>query len=250
MSLVAPKHVGSDATSQPSSAVIRNNLTLLNQTIADICRQCGRNPEDIRIVAVTKTHSEETIMEAFEAGIRDFGENKVQELVPKMAKLPDDIVWHMVGTTQTNKIKDLVGRVDWIHSISKVKYLKELEKRAARVDRIIRVLIQVNISGEDQKSGCEPEVISEILAYSAGLKQVTVHGLMGMASLTADRDEIRHQFRMLRQLRDDHRKFETDNIRLDELSMGMSGDYDIAIEEGATMIRLGTSLFGSRDYGV
>ncbi len=228
--------------------MIRKNLNLLNQTITEICKQCGRNPEDIRLVAVTKTHPEETIMEAYDAGLRDFGENKVQELVPKMEKLPADVIWHMVGTVQTNKIKDLVARVDWIHSISKVKYLKELEKRAARVDRIIRVLIQVNISGEDQKSGCEPEQLAGILQYAAGLHHVTVHGLMGMASLTADRDQIREQFRMLRRMRDGHRKLETESIRLDELSMGMSGDYDIAIEEGATMIRLGTSLFGGRDY--
>ncbi len=230
--------------------VIRKNLEILDQTIAEICSKCGRDPKEIRIIAVTKTHSEETIMKAHGIGYRDFGENKVQELVPKMEKLPGDIIWHMVGTVQTNKIKDLVGRVDWIHSISKVKYLKELEKRAARVGRVIRVLIQVNISGEDQKSGCEPEQIGDILTYAAGLKQVSVHGLMGMAALTSDRDVIREQFRMLRLLRDEHRSFETEKIRLDELSMGMSGDYDIAIEEGATMIRLGTSIFGARDFNV
>jgi PLP dependent protein len=230
--------------------VIRKNLTMLYEVIADICKKCGRDPGGVRLVAVTKTHPEETIMEAYGEGLRHFGENKVQELVPKMAALPDDIEWHMVGTIQTNKIKDLAGRVNWIHSISKAKYLKELEKRAARVDRVIRVLIQVNISGEDQKSGCEPEELAEILKYAAGLKYVSVHGLMGMAALTADRDEIRRQFRMLRELRDRHRGHEAGNVRLDELSMGMSGDYDIAIEEGATMIRLGSSIFGSRDYDV
>ena len=221
---------------------------MLNETIAEICEKCGRDAGEVRLVAVTKTHPEETIMEAHAEGLRDFGENKVQELVPKMAALPDDIEWHMVGAIQTNKIKDLAGRVNWIHSISKAKYLKELEKRLARVDRVVRVLIQVNISGEDQKSGCEPEQLSEILQYAAGLKHVTVDGLMGMAALTADRDQIREQFRMLRRLRDEHREYEAGNIRLDELSMGMSGDYDIAIEEGATMIRLGSTLFGARSY--
>jgi PLP dependent protein len=141
---------------------------MLYEVIADICKKCGRDPGGVRLVAVTKTHPEETIMEAYGEGLRHFGENKVQELVPKMAALPDDIEWHMVGTIQTNKIKDLAGRVNWIHSISKAKYLKELEKRAARVDRVIRVLIQVNISGEDQKSGCEPEELAEILKYAAG----------------------------------------------------------------------------------
>ena len=229
--------------------MIRKNRDIIQQTINDICSNCGRDPGEIRLVAVTKTHPVEIIEEAYQFGIRDFGENKVQELAPKMKELPDDIIWHMVGVVQTNKIKDMVHRVNWIHSISKSKYLKEIEKRASRLERSINVLIQVNISGEEQKSGCDPGELIDILKYASGLHHVSVRGLMGMASLTANRDEIRKQFRLLRQVRDDHRAMESDNITLDELSMGMSGDYDIAIEEGATMIRLGSSLFGSRNYG-
>ena len=231
-----------------SLVVIGKNRDFIRQTISDICDKCGRDPGDIRIITVTKTHPAEVIENAHQAGLRDFGENKVQELVPKMDRLPDDIIWHMVGVVQTNKIKDMVHRVNWIHSIAKAKYLKEIEKRASRVDRVINVLIQVNISGEEQKSGCDAGELAGILEYASGLQHVSVRGLMGMASLTADRDEIRKQFRMLRQIRDDHRLLESGNVSLDELSMGMSGDYDIAIEEGATMIRLGTSLFGSRNY--
>lgn len=226
--------------------MIKKNLTAIQQTIADICNQCGRDPKDIRLIAITKNFPEETILEAYSAGMRDFGENKVQELVPKMKNLPDDITWHMVGTVQTNKIRHMAGRADWIHSISKTKQLKELDKRAASAGRKIRVLVQVNISEEDQKSGCEPDEIAGLLSYASGLNHVGVHGLMGMASLTADRGMIRNQFQMLRRLRDGHRSHESKNIMLDELSMGMSGDFDIAIEEGATMIRIGSAIFGSR----
>ncbi|MEX0680142.1 MAG: YggS family pyridoxal phosphate-dependent enzyme [Balneolales bacterium] len=228
--------------------VIKENIEQLNRQIQEVCNRCGRDPDQIRLVAISKTHPAETIQEAYQAGIRDFGENRVQELVTKIDQLPSDIIWHMVGTIQTNKIKDMIHRVDWIHSISKRKYLKEIEKRAALADRSIRILIQVNISEEAQKSGCDPADLAGILEYASTLKRVTVHGLMGMAELTDDRELIRHQFRFLRTIRDKHRMHETRNIQLDELSMGMSGDYDIAIEEGATIIRLGTKLFGSRDY--
>ncbi len=229
-----------------SCSVIAQNIDSIKQRIREICAGCGRNPDEIRLVAVTKTHPEDKILEARQAGLSEFGENRVQELVPKMDRLPSDIVWHMVGTVQTNKIKDMVHRVDWIHSISKIKYLRELEKRASRIDRLIRVLIQVNISDEDQKSGCNVRELPAILEYAADLKHVSVHGLMGMASFTDDRDLVRRQFTALRQYRDEHLSYETDNVQLRELSMGMSGDYDIAIEEGATIIRLGSTIFGTR----
>ncbi len=228
--------------------MIKENIARVTKRIQDICEKCGRDPGEIRLVAISKTHPPGVILEALEAGIRDFGENRVQELITKMDQLPDDIIWHMVGTVQTNKIKDLVHRVNLIHSISKIKYLKELEKRAALADRHIRVLIQVNISNEEQKSGCEPAELSGILEFATELKQVSIHGLMGMASFTDNRELIRRQFRSLRTIRDDHRSYETGPVSLDELSMGMSEDYDLAIEEGATIIRLGSILFGQRDY--
>ncbi len=230
------------------NSVIVSNLEKLNRQIQKICTSCGRDPSEIRLVAISKTHPEESIQQAYDAGIRDFGENRVQELVAKMPNLPDDMVWHMVGTVQTNKIKDMVDRVDWVHSMSKKKYLKELEKRAGKIGRNIRVLIQVNISDEDQKSGCDPEGLADILDYASALEYVSVKGLMGMASFTGDRERIRRQFRMLRELRDQHRVYEKQQVQLDELSMGMSGDFDIAIEEGATIIRVGSTIFGSRDY--
>ncbi|MDI6401163.1 YggS family pyridoxal phosphate-dependent enzyme [Balneolaceae bacterium ANBcel3] len=228
--------------------MLKKNLALVNHSVHQACRQSGRNPDNVRMVAITKTHPVSVIMEAYEAGLRHFGENKVQELTSKTEDLPDDIVWHMVGHLQTNKIRNLVHCVDWIHSISKTKQLKELEKRLGQAERHVHVLFQVNISDEDQKSGCDAGDLPELLSFASGLQHVSVEGLMGMASFTDNQELIRKQFRFLRELRDKHRSFEGGNIRLNELSMGMSGDYSIAVEEGATLIRLGSTLFGSRDY--
>jgi len=158
--------------------------------------------------------------------------------------------WHMVGNLQTNKIKYMASRVDWIHSIEKSKYLREIEKRASRIDRTINTLIQVNISGEDQKGGCAPDDVKEILEYAAGLDHVNVRGLMGMATFV-DHDEVekvRPQFAMLRELRDELRSYECENISMDVLSMGMTNDMEVAIEEGSTMLRVGRAIFGERDY--
>lgn len=225
---------------------IPQNLTRLKEQIEGICRKCHRNSDEIRLIAITKTHTRETIRLAYDAGIRDFGENRVQELTAKTGQLPEDICWHMVGRIQTNKIRDLVPGVSWIHSISGEKYLREVEKRAAVAGRHLNVLIQINISGENQKSGCEPGRLHELLEYARNLEHVSVRGLMGMAEFTDDRDRIRSQFRLLRQIRDRHSKLEYGPVNLKELSMGMSGDFDLAIKEGATMIRLGSVIFGER----
>lgn len=226
--------------------MISKKLKEILNSIKNISEECGREPQSIRIVAITKNHSIETIREAYDAGLRDFGENKVQELLSKMPYLPSDISWHMVGTIQTNKIKYLTDRVNWIHSASKVKVLKELEKRAQKSERTINTLLQVNISNEEQKSGCHPDDLPDILRFAATLNYVKIRGFMGMASFTDDEDLIRKQFQNLRILRDKHRNFESSSIQLKELSMGMSNDYRIAIEEGATILRLGSVLFGDR----
>src|SRR5699024_1834041 len=150
-----------------------------------------------------------------------------------------------------NKIKYMVERVNWIHSIEKAKYLKEIEKRASRIDRSINTLIQINISGEKQKGGCEPEDLPGVLEYARGLEHVKVRGLMGMATFVdADKvEQVRTEFQLLKKLRDEHRSYECENIQLDELSMGMTNDMEIALEEGSTMIRVGRAIFGERNYG-
>jgi len=230
---------------------ICSNLEAVQQRITKACENAGRNPEEIVLVAVSKTKPLKDIETAFKCGQLHFGENRARELQDKMDESDnEEIQWHMVGALQTNKIKYMVERVNWIDSVPKKKTLREIEKRASRIGRVINTLIQVNISGEDQKSGCDPENLGKILEYAKGLKYVRVRGLMGMATFV-DPDEVektRPEFRLLRRVRDEHRTYESNNIQLDHLSMGMTNDLEIAIEEGATMVRIGRAIFGERNY--
>lgn len=230
---------------------ICQNLANLNERIAKICNKIGRNPREVTLVAVSKMKPLDNIKQAFECGQLHFGENRAKELQDKMEDYKEEqIQWHMVGNLQTNKIKYMVERVDWIHSIEKKKYLKEIEKRASRIDRVIKTLIQINISGEDQKSGCAAEDLEGILTYAKNLNHVKVRGLMGMATFVDPQDveQVRPEFQKLREIRDNHRQFESENVQLDELSMGMTNDMEIAIEEGSTMVRVGRAIFGERNY--
>jgi PLP dependent protein len=227
---------------------IRSALEEVRRKIDKLCMDCGRNPAEIMLIAVSKTVSVQTIAEAADAGQIHFGENKVQEMVSKMEHFGERLEWHMIGALQTNKIKYIANRADWIHSVSRVKELDEIEKRAAAAGRVINILLQVNISSEDQKSGCDPEVLPALLEHSVDPEHIRVRGLMGMASLTEDAELIRSQFRQLRRLRDDLRHHPDSRINLEHLSMGMSSDMHIAIEEGSTMVRVGTAIFGHRNY--
>lgn len=230
---------------------ICQNLKDVQNLISKACRKAGRNPDEITLVSVSKMKPLEDIKEAFGCGQIHFGENRAKELQDKMDAYDEEqIQWHMVGNLQTNKIKYMVERVNWIDSVPKKKTLREIEKRASRIDRIINTLIQVNISGENQKSGCDPDELGKILDYARGLEHVRVRGLMGMATFV-DPEEVeivRPEFKLLREVRDEHRKWECENIQLDELSMGMSNDLEIAIEEGSTMVRVGRAIFGERNY--
>lgn len=224
------------------------NLKEVNERIARACASCNRNPAEITLIAVSKTNPVEAIQVMRALGPVHFGENKVQELVPKMEAFADDtdINWHMIGTLQTNKIKYLAGRVNWIHSVPKLKALKEIDKRAAQAGRVIKVLIQVNISDEDQKSGCDPEELPGLLGKADELKHVKVMGLMGMATFTDDPELVRPEFRLLRELLEQEKKRGYKSHDLSHLSMGMTNDLEVAVQEGATMLRIGTALFGSR----
>jgi pyridoxal phosphate enzyme (YggS family) len=221
-------------------STLRSRIDEVRARIRTAALSCGRDPDTIQLIAVSKTYPVDAIHEAAAFGLTAFGENRVQELVPKMETGPQNAEWHMIGTLQTNKIKYLAHRVDWIDSVPSVKALEEIEKRAAGAGRVINVLIQVNISDEDQKSGCEPSDLSDLLAAAAQMPHVAVRGLMGIASMEADADVVRPQFRALRELRDTH--LGPDG----HLSMGMSHDMEVAIEEGATMVRIGSSIFGQR----
>lgn len=201
---------------------------------------------EVRIVAVTKTHPPAAIEAAAAAGLRDVGENRVQEALEKQAQLNTASVdWHLIGTLQRNKARLSVGRFALIHSVDRLELAVELARRVAPGD-VQAVLVQVNCSGEPQKGGVEPEGLPALLDALKPLESLDVRGLMTMSALTDDQTEQRRAFRLLRDLRDTS---ERAGHRLPELSMGMSGDYPVAVEEGATMIRLGTVLFGERTSG-
>lgn len=232
---------------------IESNLRQVQARIAAACQTAGRDPRSVTLVAVSKTHPAEAVVAAWLAGQAHFGENRVQEMVAKQADVASSIrsplpppQWHMIGTLQTNKIRLMAGFVDWIHSVASEAALREVGRRAEQHGRVINVLLQVNISDEDQKSGCEPDELSQLLQKAASLPGLRVRGLMGMASVSDDPETVRPQFALLRRLRDDHRHLETETVTLHELSMGMSHDLEAAILEGATMVRVGTAIFGGR----
>ena len=218
-------------------------LALVRETVAKSQAMRGwQHP--VRIVGVTKTHGPEAVRAAVAAGLRDVGENRVQEALQKQQALTDLAVeWHLIGTLQRNKARNAVGRFALIHSVDRVDLAAELDRRLA-VESRQRVLVQVNCSAEPQKGGVSPESLPALLEELQRLQRIEVQGLMTMSALTDDPAEQRRAFRLLRELRE---AAERSGHRLPELSMGMSGDYAIAVEEGATMIRLGTVLFGARE---
>ncbi len=208
-------------------------------------------PSHVTLVAVSKTHPAEKIMEAYEAGHRIFGENKVQEMVAKYEQLPKDIEWHLIGHLQTNKVKYIVPFVSLIHSVDSEKLMAEINKRASRLDRVIDCLLEVHIAKEESKFGLKFDEVERIFDEKIYQKYpyVNLRGLMGMATFTDDTDQVRTEFRSLKQLFDHIRHtYLKDKDDFNILSMGMSGDYKIAIEEGSTMVRIGTAIFGQRDY--
>lgn len=205
-----------------------------------------------QLVAVSKTKPVEVLKEAYEAGVRDFGENKVQEMVDKYEQLPKDIKWHMIGHLQRNKVKYIVSFVHMIHSVDSARLLKEIEKQARKEERVVDCLLQMHIAEEESKYGLSEEELLEILhgEMLAKTKHVRVRGLMGMATFTENEEQVRKEFKFLKQI---FEKVKADtqlpeNVEMKELSMGMSGDYQIALEEGSTMLRIGTTIFGERNY--
>ncbi len=226
---------------------ICENIEKVKGKIESACKKAGRKISEIRLVAVSKTKPVSFIEEAIGCGQIEFGENRMQELEDKISEFEGKhISWHMIGNLQTNKIKLIADKVNWVHSVEKLKYLKEFEKRAN--GNKIKALIQVNISGEKQKGGVEPEDLAQLLESATNFENVTVCGLMGMATFTDDPEDVRHEFRLLKDLFDQHQKFNSGSVKLSELSMGMSNDMEVAIEEGATMIRIGSEIFGARNY--
>lgn len=219
---------------------IKNNIVLFQQELA--LRNC-------QLIAVSKTHPAEKVMEAYEAGQRIFGENKVQEMESKHPLLPEDIQWHLIGHLQSNKVKYIASYVALIHSVDSGRLLEEINKQGKKINRVIPCLLQVHIAAEETKFGFDEKELLEFMASDelAQLTHVKIEGLMGMATLTEDQDQIRKEFRHLKKLSDDISRMDKPaHVSMKNLSMGMSSDYHIAMEEGSTMVRIGTAIFGGR----
>ncbi|WP_057936611.1 YggS family pyridoxal phosphate-dependent enzyme [Algoriphagus resistens] len=205
--------------------------------------------EDCLLVAVSKTKPLSDLMDAYQAGIRDFGENKVQELQSKQAQMPDDVKWHMIGHLQSNKVKYIASFVHLIHGVDSFKLLKEINKQGKKINRIIPVLLQIHIAEEETKFGFDKNELNEMLSNPdfLNLTHVNVQGLMGMATFTEDIDQVRKEFRNLKSLFEELKALQLPAfVQLDDISMGMSGDYLIAQEEGSTIVRIGSAIFGGR----
>ncbi len=226
--------------------MIAENLKNVRDRIEEKCRSIDRDPSGIRLIAVSKNFGTEEIDEAYEAGMRDFGENRAQELDIKFGRLGSKITWHFIGSLQRNKVRFVVNSAEYIHSVDSLLIASEINKRAEKIGKIQKVLLQVKTSNEETKSGIESySELRDLAFYCKDFANVELAGLMTIAPLTDDEEQIRQSFRQLRKLRD---KLNSEDFKLSELSMGMTSDYEIAIEEGATMLRLGTAIFGERDY--
>lgn len=207
-------------------------------------------PSHVQLVAVSKTYGIDVIQNAYDEGVRIFGENKVQELVPKAEALPKDIRWHLIGHLQTNKVKYIAPFVEMIHSVDSFKLLQEIQKQALKNNRTIKVLLQFHISDEETKFGFNPENLDMLLKEEIWnqIPNVQICGVMGMASFSEDMNQVRNEFKSLKNIFDTLKKSQLFSDSFKEISMGMSGDYKIAVEEGSTMIRVGSALFGKRNY--
>lgn len=225
---------------------IAANISAIKHKIAAAAARSGRDPDSIKLLAVTKTVSPSYVNQAIDAGIFMFGENYVQEAKEKIAMIKKDVQWHMIGHLQTNKAKYAVKLFDYIHSVDRIDLAVELDKKAGQIDRRINILIEVNVSGEKTKNGIPADAAITLINDISMLQNIAVRGLMTMAPYSANPEDARPYFRALRNLRDSIISKGITGTHLEELSMGMTDDFEVAIEEGATMIRIGRAIFGER----
>lgn len=230
--------------------MIREQIENVKENIRQACKKAGRNYDEVTLIAVSKTKPVSAIWEAYNAGCRDFGENKVQELTEKYEQLPKDIRWHMIGHLQRNKVKYLVGKTALIHSVDSIRLAEEISREAVKKEVTVSVLVEVNVAGEESKFGTTCKEAVELVKKIAFLPGISVKGLMTIAPYVENAEENRQYFVNLRQLSVDIKNKNIDNVCMEALSMGMTGDYRIAVEEGASCVRVGTGIFGERDYGV
>ena len=227
--------------------MIKENLTNVQNRIAEAEKKAGRVGKTT-LIAVSKTKPVGMIREAYDAGIRDFGENRVQEIVEKYPVLPNDIRWHLIGHLQTNKVKYIIDKVAMIHSVDSLRLAEEISRQAVKHNVTMDILIEVNVAGEESKFGVSVNDAPGLCVQISRLDNIRVRGLMTVAPIVEDEEQNRAVFCALRQLLVDIQAKNIDNVNMDCLSMGMSGDYYVAVEEGATFVRVGTSIFGNREY--
>ena len=224
--------------------VIKNNLEIIKEKIKKAALKANRSPEEIKLVAVTKTATIEQIKEAISAGIKIIGENKVQEAKEKYQILTADTEWHLVGHLQTNKVKYAIEIFDCIQSVDSIKLAKEIDKRSLQFGKTTNVLVEVNVSGEETKYGIKPEEVELFLKEISEFSGIRVRGLMTIAPIEKDKEEVRPYFRKLREISKEIKSKNIKNVKMDYLSMGMTDDFEVAIEEGANMVRIGRGIFG------
>ncbi len=228
--------------------MLARNLQQVNTNIERACAAAGRTPDEVTLVAVSKTKPVSMLQEAYDAGARVFGENKVQEIMDKYDQLPSDIQWHMIGHLQRNKVKYIIDKVAMIHSVDSLRLAQTIEQEAAKKDLVMPVLLEVNVAEEDTKFGLKVDEVLPLLEEISSFPHIQVKGLMTIAPFVENPEENRKVFRTLKKLSVDIGAKNINNVTMSVLSMGMTGDYQVAIEEGSTMVRVGTGIFGERNY--
>ena len=228
--------------------MLKENLANVEKNIEQACKNAGRSRDEVTLIAVSKTKPVEMLQEIYDENIRHFGENKVQELCSKMEQLPSDIRWHMIGHLQRNKVKYIVGKVELIHSVDTYRLAEEINIQAKKQNVIVPILVEVNIAHEESKFGISAEDAILLVEEISKLENIRIKGLMTIAPYVENPEDNRLYFRKIKQLSVDITNKNIDNVFMEILSMGMTGDYMVAIEEGATMVRVGTGIFGERNY--
>lgn len=232
--------------------MIKENLKQVEDNIVAACQRAGRDPREVTLIAVSKTKPVSMIEEAIDYGIKDFGENKVQEMCDKIEKIPNKLNWHLIGHLQRNKVKYIIDKAYLIHSVDSLRLAQQIDHEAKKKNVISNILIEVNIAGEESKFGVSKEEVEVLLEEIKKLTNIHVKGLMTIAPFVEDAEENRVYFKEMYKLFVDMRQKNADNnnVEMEVLSMGMTGDYQVAIEEGATMVRVGTGIFGARNYNI
>ena len=230
--------------------MVKENLITVQNKVNDACERAGRKTDEVTLIAVSKTKPVSMLLEAYNAGAREFGENKVQEIMDKYDKLPQDINWHLIGHLQRNKVKYIIDKVKMIHSVDSMRLAEEISKEAVKKSVHMDILLEVNVAGEESKFGFSCEEAAKEVENIAALPGITVQGLMTIAPFVENPEDNREVFRKLKKLSVDIASKNIDNVFMRDLSMGMTGDYEVAIEEGATLVRVGTGIFGERNYNI